>query len=182
MPTSKEYPPVDAENGKECELCGGYFGDRGCWMKDDYPDYYKECISHQFRTHWFPLEKRHKAEEAARIKERSEKIIKDFKNSVTFEQLAGLLISDAERGCVFDIKDDWPRWEKLIDGVKELEDEIFRTNYQDLASLKAGNVIASIINLLHPMGLSIGGCLADTCVENPRIELLPGKQLLIEGE
>jgi NTP pyrophosphatase (non-canonical NTP hydrolase) len=84
---------------------------------------------------------------------------------MSIENIEKQVVQWAEERGMFEYKRHLPRLDKFYEEVEELVDEIIIPDDEgfnpDVASIKleAGDVLVTLINLLHPFGLDLETCL-----------------------
>ena len=79
---------------------------------------------------------------------------------MSVEDLEAKVIEWAKERGIFAASTDITRWYKLREEVVELEDEVMSLRSLENIKLEAGDVLVTLINLLHPYGLNLETCLA----------------------
>jgi NTP pyrophosphatase (non-canonical NTP hydrolase) len=82
---------------------------------------------------------------------------------MSIEGLQEKVIEWANQRDLYRLSTDLTRFDKMAEEFEELVDELFRPDNGrvdfDKVAMEAGDVIVTLINLLHPLGLDLETCL-----------------------
>ena len=81
---------------------------------------------------------------------------------MTIEELEKSVIKWANRHDLYRLSNDVTRMDKLFEEIEELEEEIFPSDGRiniEMIAMEAGDVLVTLINILHPLGLNLSTCL-----------------------
>jgi NTP pyrophosphatase (non-canonical NTP hydrolase) len=83
---------------------------------------------------------------------------------MSIEALEKQVIKWATERGIFEHSTEYTRYDKFYEEVEELTDAAFPDRYEgrdmEAIKLEAGDVIVTLINILHPYGLDLESCLA----------------------
>ena len=83
---------------------------------------------------------------------------------MSIENLEKKVVQWAEERGIFQKSTEWTRFDKFFEEVLELEDELLPVDCSDpdieKIKLEAGDVLVTLINLIHPFGLDLETCLS----------------------
>ena len=83
---------------------------------------------------------------------------------MSIEQLEKQVIEWAEDRGIFAESTDRTRWDKFFEELEEFTDAAWPDRYEgrimEDVKLEAGDVLVTLINILHPYGLDLETCLA----------------------